>query len=217
MVGVFGNSKKKENRFGTRKGALIATQSYNEKADKNIGDLELISENEFNKAYKDKKTGDINIGIRGTSGLKDVYTDVKHLVGSDIKNTDRYKNSKTFLENIKKQNPTSNINLYGHSLGGLITNKLAQEKPDLVSGGEGYNPYALSGADLESGGKIKNYRMNTDIASLGGYLGGNTNSIKSVGDIGDFAKGILDTHSLSNFLKNGGMIRYNPSMEKINI
>ena len=216
VFGLFGNSNK-QNRFGTRKGALIATQSYNEKADKNINgdyDLELIDENEFNKAYKDKKTGDINIGIRGTAGLTDVYTDVKHLVGADIKNTERYKNSKDFLENIKKQNPTANINLYGHSLGGLIGNKLAKEKSDIVSGGESYNPYALSGEDLESGGKIKNYRMNTDIASLGGYLGGNTNSIKSVGDITDFTKGILDTHSLTNFLKDGGIIRYNPSMEK---
>jgi len=213
VFGIFGNSKKKENRFGTRKGALIATQSYKEKADKNIDNMELIDENIYNKAYKDKKTGDINIGIRGTSGVGDILTDVKHFVGNDIKSTDRYKNSKTFLENIKKQNPTSNINLYGHSLGALITNKLAEEKPDLVSGGEGYNPYALKSSDLESGGKIKNYRMNTDVASLGGYLGGNTNSIKSVGDFSDLTKGILDTHSLSNFLKDGGIVRYNPSMK----
>lgn len=215
VFGLFGN-KPKENRFGTRKGALIATQSYKEKADKNIGDNELISENEFNKAYKDKKTGDINIGIRGTSGVNDILTDVKHFVGVDIRNTERYKNSKTFLENIKKQNPTANVNLYGHSLGALISNKLAKENPNIVTGGEGYNPYALTGGDLESGGKIKNYRMNTDIASAGGALatlGGNTNGIKSVGDITDFTKGILDTHSLSNFLKDGGMIRYNPSMK----
>lgn len=215
VFGIFGNSKK-ENRFGTRKGALIANQSYKEKADKNINDnynLELIAENEFNKAYKDKNTGDINIGIRGTAGLTDVLTDVKHLVGADIKNTDRYKNSKEFLENIKRQNPTSNINLYGHSLGALITNKLAEEKPDIVSGGEGYNPYALKGSDLESGGKIKNYRMNTDVASALGSLGADTKNIKSVGDISDITKGILDTHSLSNFLKTGGRVVYNPSFQ----
>jgi len=203
VFSFFNNSKPRENRFGTRAGALIATQSYKEKADKNVGDNELIAENEYNKAYKNKKTGDISIGIRGTSGINDVLTDAKHFVGSDIRNTDRYKNSKAFLVKVKAENPYSKVNLYGHSLGGLITNKLAEEKPTLVSGGEGYNPYALKGADLESGGKIKNYRMNTDVASA---LGAITGNIKSVGDFSDLTKGVLDTHSLSNFLKKGGHI-----------
>jgi hypothetical protein len=204
VLSFFGNSKPKENRFGTRSGALIATQSYKDKADRIVGDNELISENEYNKAYRNKNTGDISIGIRGTSGLSDVLTDVKHFIGSDIRNTDRYKNSKTFLEKVKGENPNSKVNLYGHSLGALITNKLAEEKPNLVSGGEGYNPYALKGADLESGNKIKNYRLRTDVASA---LGSITGNVKSVGDFSDLTKGVLEAHSLSNFLRAGGMVR----------
>jgi hypothetical protein len=204
---LFKKKERQPNRFGTRYGAMIAGQSYKRNADKNMDDLELIGENEYNKAYKNKKTGNIEVGVRGTNSAVDVLTDAYKLFGGDIKNTDRYKNTKSFVENIKKQNPTSNVNLYSHSLGGAISNTLAKDRPDLVSGGESYNPYLLK--EGEASEKIKNYRTPTDVVSV---LGVADKNVKTVGDASDWARGILDTHSLENFYKTGGIVRVRKSI-----
>jgi|688.fasta_scaffold455034_2 dienelactone hydrolase len=195
----------------TRQGATFVREAYKE-AGGNLEGYTLIKQDANNKAYKNNATGAINVGIRGTSNLSDVITDVGHAVGVNISTTDRYKDSKKFLEDLKRQNPTANLNVYGHSLGGTIVNKLAKENPQLISSGEAFNPYALKGSDLDSGGKIKNYRTKADVASA---LGAINNNIESVGSIFDIAKSITDNHSLSNFYKNGGRIRLMPIDEKL--
>lgn len=188
------------NRFGTAHGASIANQAYKQDSDRLLNGHELLNKNEYNVAYRNKDTGDIDVGVRGTASGGDVLTDIKKLVGDDVKKTDRYKSTKDFVEKLKKENPNSKINLYGHSLGGLITNELAKEKPDLISSGEAYNPYALSSSDVSD--KIKNYRLPTDVVSV---LGGN--KIKTVGSASDYTRDILDAHSLERFLKRGGQVK----------
>lgn len=197
--GIFRSNEK--NRFGTKHGASIANQAYKSDSDRLLNGHTLLNKNEFNVAYKNKDTGDIDVGVRGTASAQDAIDDVKKLVGQDIKNTSRYKNTKDFVENIKRQNPNSKINLYGHSLGGLITNELAKEKPDLISSGEAYNPYLLSTSDVSD--KIKNYRLPTDVVSI---LGSGSKNVKTVGNAADYTRDILDAHSLTNFLKLGGHI-----------
>jgi dienelactone hydrolase len=200
---LFKKKEKKTNRFGTRHGAGIANQSYKGKADSTFNGHTLISENEFNKAYKNPITNEIDVGVRGTAGFSDVITDAKKLFGSDIKKSDRYKNSSDFVKKLKQENPTSKINLYGHSLGGAIVNELAKENPNIITSGEAYNPYLLSSSDASN--KIKNYRLPTDVASL---LAVNSENVKTVGDASDYTRGILDAHSLENFMKLGGQIKY---------
>lgn len=196
----------------TRTGATFAREAYNDRPKSTLeGGYRLINYDINNKAYKDMNNN-IHVGIRGTSNLSDVVTDVGHFVGTKIENTDRYKQSKKFVEGLKRDYPTSNINVYAHSLGGLIANKLAKENPNLVSGGETYNPYALKSSDLDSGGKLKNYRTRTDVASA---LGAINNNIESVGSVFDITRGILDNHALNNFYKNGGRIRLQPINEKL--
>lgn len=189
------------NRLGTRKGALVANEAYKKDASHQLeGDRELIGENEYNKAYRNKKTGDIDVGVRGTASVADAFTDIKHLVGGDIRTTERYKDTKRFIEGLKERNRNAKINVYSHSLGGLITNKLAQENPDLISGGETYNTYALSKNDLSS--KLRNVRTKNDLVSHLGRDGVQTLSK----DLSDLTQGNLEAHSLSNFLKRGGSI-----------
>jgi len=200
LGGLFRNNKK--GRFGTSHGASIANQAYKKDSDRILNGHELLNKNEFNVAYKNKDTGDIDVGVRGTASAGDVMTDAKKLFGEDIKTSSRYKNTKDFVEKLKQQNPTSKINLYSHSLGGAVANELAKEKPNLVSGGESYNPYLLSSNDASD--KIKNYRLPTDVVSL---LGANSKNVKTIGDTADYTRDILDAHSLTNFLKLGGHIR----------
>lgn len=189
------------NRLGTRYGALVANEAYKKDASHQLeGDRELIAENEYNKAYRNKRTGAIDVGVRGTASLSDALTDIKHLVGGDIKTTDRYKNTERFLKDLKDKNKDAKINVYSHSLGGLISNTIAKENPDLISGGEAYNPYALSKSDLSD--KIRNVRTKNDVVSLLGSNGVETLSK----DLSDLTKGTLEAHSLTNFLKSGGQI-----------
>ena len=189
------------NRLGTRKGALVANEAYSKNASATLeGDRELISENEYNKAYRNKKTGDIDVGVRGTASVGDALTDLKHLVGGDIRTTERYQDTKRFIQGLKERNKDAKINVYSHSLGGLITNKLAQESPDLISGGETYNTYALSKNDLSN--KLRNVRTKNDLVSHLGRDGVETLSK----DLNDLTQGNLEAHSLTNFLKMGGSV-----------
>lgn len=192
------------NRLGTRSGALIANEAYKKNASNTVeGDRELIAENEYNKAYRNKKTGDIDVGVRGTASVSDALTDLKHLVGGDIRTTERYQDTKRFIQGLKERNRDAKINVYSHSLGGLITNKLAQENPDLISGGETYNTYALSKNDLSN--KLRNVRTKNDLVSTLGSDGVQT----LTKDISDYTQGNLEAHSLNNFLKKGGKVNMN--------
>lgn len=192
------------NRLGTRSGALIANEAYKKNASNTVeGDRELIAENEYNKAYRNKKTGDIEVGVRGTASVSDALTDLKHLVGGDIRTTERYQDTKRFIQGLKERNKDAKINVYSHSLGGLITNKLAQESPDLISGGETYNTYALSKNDLSN--KLRNVRTKNDLVSTLGSDGVQT----LTKDISDYTQGNLEAHSLTNFLKKGGKVNMN--------
>jgi len=79
------------------------------------------------------------------------------------------------------------------------------ENPNVINYGEGYNPFITRNMDLSA--DVKNYRKKGDLASvLGTY-----SAIAGNKTIQDFepekaTEGVLDTHSLSNFLKKGGRI-----------
>lgn len=196
----------------TRQGATFASEAYKESGG-NLDGYTLIKQNANNKAYKNNVNGSIHVGIKGTSNLSDIVTDVRHAVGVNISTTDRYKDSKTFLEDLKRQNPTANLNIYGHSLGGLIVNKIAKNEPQLISSGQAFNPYALKTSDLDSGGKVTNYRTKTDVASALGSI--NNSNVESVGSIFDITKSITENHSLRNFYKNGGKMKLMPIEKKL--
>ena len=188
-----------KNRLGTREGALIANEAYEAHANKTLeGGRTLIDESEFAKAYR-TSDGRIQVGIRGTASIGDAFTDIKHLTGSDIRQTDRYKSTEKFIKDVsfKNQKP---VELYAHSLGGLVANKFSQDNPNLVSGGQTYNTYALSKNDLSS--KLKHVKTSNDPVSLLG--GSGVTSLTS--SITDYVQSPLSAHSLNNFLKAGGVV-----------
>jgi hypothetical protein len=115
-----------------REHALAAAQAYESDPLKEIGDYDLVGSNEFTRIYKHKKDADRHlIGIRGTKGLPDVGTDVS-LAVKDIRDTDRYKASKKFVEDYFAQSKRTEgiprrIEFAGHSLGGVIADRLGQD------------------------------------------------------------------------------------------
>ena len=197
-----------KNRLGTREGALIANEAYEAHANKTLeGGRTLIDENEFAKAYR-TPDGKIQVGIRGTSSVGDAFTDIKHITGSDIRQTDRYKSTEKFIKDVsfKNQKP---VELYAHSLGGLIANKFTQDNPNLVSGGQTYNTFALSKNDLSS--KLKHVKTKNDpVSALG------SDGVKSLtSSLTDYVQSPLSAHSLSNFLKAGGIVSGQMRMQDI--
>lgn len=201
-------SSKTKNRLGTREGALIANEAYKANASRDLeGGRKLIDENEFAKAYE-TPDGRIQVGIRGTSSIGDAFTDIKHLTGSDIKQTDRYKSTEKFIKDIsfKKQKP---VELYAHSLGGLVANKFTQDNPTLVSKGETYNTYALGKGDLSS--KLRNVKTKNDLVSALGSNG--VTSLSS--SLTDYVQSPLASHSLDNFLKDGGRVKREMSLNDL--
>jgi len=197
-----------KNRLGTREGALIANEAYEAHANKTLeGGRTLIDENEFAKAYR-TPDGKIQVGIRGTSSVGDAFTDIKHITGSDIRQTDRYKSTEKFIKDVsfKNQKP---VELYAHSLGGLIANKFTQDNPNLVSGGQTYNTFALSKNDLSS--KLKHVKTKNDpVSALG------SDGVKSLtSSLTDYVQSPLSAHSLSNFLKAGGIVSGQMKMQDI--
>jgi hypothetical protein len=116
-----------KNRLGTREGALIANEAYEAHANKTLeGGRTLIDESEFAKAYR-TPDGRIQVGIRGTASIGDAFTDIKHLTGSDIRQTDRYKSTEKFITDYV-QSPLS-----AHSLtnflkaGGIVSGQMKMQ------------------------------------------------------------------------------------------
>jgi hypothetical protein len=196
---MFSFSNPQKNRLGTREGALIANEAYSAHPKKDLeGNRTLIDESEFAKAYR-TSDGRIQIGVRGTSSIGDVMTDIGHLTGKDIRQTDRYKSTEKFIKDVsfKNQKP---VELFSHSLGGLIANKFTQDNPRLVSGGETYNTFATGKGDLST--KLKHFKTKNDPVSA---LGGSAVESKT-SSFTDYVQNPLSAHSLDNFLKNGGVV-----------
>lgn len=190
----------------TRNLALVANEAYKEIPSATLEDGRvLLKQNKYNKAYKDTQ-GNISIGIRGSADMSDYALDAKKLLfGDNLLNSERYKNTDTFIKDVRRENPNAKISASGHSLGGTILNRFVNENAGVINQAEAYNPFITRNQDLSA--DVKNYRKKGDLASvLGTY-----SAIAGNKKIEEFepeksADGVLATHSLSNFLKKGGRI-----------
>jgi len=149
---LFGGNNPKRRRF--------ASIAYDTKRPDVVDGYKKIDEDEENVAYKDD-AGNVKIGIRGTSNLKDVMTDVNVLGGKNLEDTSRYKKSEDFINRIKEKYKPTDISLSGHSLGGGIVNALSKK---YGYAGEAINPFLLKKEDISD--KIKNVRSVFDPVSL---------------------------------------------------
>lgn len=195
MFNIFDKPKKPKSL-----GANIVNIAY---ADKNsrpntyIHDGSLYTklyDDEHNVAYRNNKGG-IKVGIAGTNNFNDAVTDAGLLLGNDIRNTDRYKSSASFLKKVMDENKDANIELFGHSLSGLITNQLQKDNPNISS--TAYNPYLLNTNQISD--KTRNIRTYTDPASL--LVASNIEN-----QLWGSSLNPLDSHSLNNF-KLGGLVK----------
>jgi len=193
----------------TRHLALVANEAYDETPSQTLeGDRSLYRSNKYNKAYIDKE-GNIDIGIRGSADAADYALDAKKLLfGDNLLNSERYKNTEQFIKDIRRDNPNKKIAVSGHSLGATILNRFVNENPNVINEAEAYNPFVTQNMDLSA--DVKNYRKKGDVASVLGTYKWITGENKGIEEFEPETSpdGLIEKHSLANFLKKGKMGYY---------
>ena len=187
----------------TRRLALVANEAYDETPSQTLeGGRTLYRSNKYNKAYIDAD-GNIDIGVRGSGDLVDYALDAKKLLfGDNLLQSERYKNTESFIKDVRRDNPNKKISVGSHSLGGTLVNRFVNENAGVIDYAETYNPYVTTNMDLSA--DVKNYRKKGDVASVLGTYG----IIAGDKKIEEFenespTEGTLDSHSLKHFLKSG--------------
>jgi hypothetical protein len=153
-------------KTATLKGSQVKSvliNSYQSK--KNVKDIQGLTykKNQSNREHqlylnKDKKP---IVVITGTRKPTDIITDTRLAVGN-IKNTQRYRREKKYLNTVKKKYG-NNVTIVGNSLGGTLSSNIATKKDKVIS----HNP-GVGIRDI--GRKIKNnetrIRAKNDVVSL---------------------------------------------------
>jgi len=124
--------------------------------------------------------GNPSIVYTGTKTIQDVGTDIKFVAG--FKKSKRMKHSKKVFKRVKKKYGTNNIDLYGHSLGGLLAENIPT-KGNVVT----YNK--ASRGEKVTNKKQTDIRTKYDVVSL--LTPKHKNSIRIKG-----IKNPLKTHSI---------------------
>lgn len=126
-------------------------------------------------AKRQQPTGDIVIGFRGTDSKRNIWTDVlQYCICDDIV----YRKALGFVVIAAEQYPQKRINVYGHSLGGGLTQfaVAASEKPNVY--GHGYNSAGLSRLTLSRMPRLNgvpnvtHYHLRDDVVfNIGHHVG----------------------------------------------
>lgn len=177
-------------------GANLVNFSYDEQNRPNqYNGYTKIASDKNHVAYK--KGDELKIAIAGSNNMNDALTDAKLFLGTNIKDTSRYKDTETFLNKVMSDNQNAKVEIFGHSLSGTIVNQLKKDNPTFEA--TAYNPYLLSSSQIGQG--TKNIRTATDPASLlvAPYI---TNQLTGS------SFNPLESHSLLNF-KHGGLVLFN--------
>jgi len=138
----------------------FASIAYDKQRPEEVNGYRKIAEDEDQVAYRDD-AGRVKIGIRGTSNLDDIKTDVNVLGGKRLEDTDRFKKSESFVNKIREKYKPADISLSGHSLGGGIVNALSKK---YGYSGTAYNPFLTDKSQISE--KVKNVRSAFDPVSL---------------------------------------------------
>lgn len=180
-------------RVFDREHAMAAEMAYKSDPLTEFGDWELVGTDEFTRIYRHKKEDRHLIGIRGTKGAGDQSLDAT-LPVRDIRSSDRYKKSKEFVEGYlrrlgeREEGKPRRIEFAGHSLGGLIADRLGQDfGADRVVQ---FNAITYG----DEGPNTEHYITEDDPLRIAGLLGNDPNAYRF---------GITGGHSMNAFFNAG--------------
>ncbi len=159
-----------------------------------IYDKQLSNHNQ--QVYYNPNDKKLLYNVAGTHNLSDVGTDLYLGLGL-LKSTNRYKEAKNNLEKAKsKYNPT-NTTVTGHSLGGSISQYIANKNDNVYTLDKG----ATIGQKTRSNENA--FRTNGDVVSL---LNANSTRVKTLSNpnfqTGIVPLDILNSHNVDNIKKS---------------
>jgi hypothetical protein len=190
----------KQNLFGSGLGvkdsADFSKDAYQSNRQDNLHGYTYLPEesDEQIAVYKDDTNKNIMVALKGTSTMRDVITDLKLATGIALKDDEFYWRASRTIRKLKSKYKGYTIYVSGHSLGGAVARKLAEQFPDIKA--TGFNPGSgipqlLSGSDPKNFTTIRN---TGDVVSLLGKSS-NENSTRTTDSLNPFG-GI---HSIDSF------------------
>ena len=145
----------------------VLSSGYSRNKDKEIKEMQkygYFRDNDLSKTdeqvYYNPKTKDLLVNVNGTNpyNMKDIGTDF-YLAFGHLKDTDRYKEAKSVIDNAKTKYKTK-ATLTGHSLGGGIVNLAGGSDDNIITLDAGYTFGQTARKN------VKNYRTSGDVVSL---------------------------------------------------
>tara|TARA_R100000951_G_scaffold115524_1_gene123881 strand:+ start:2857 stop:3567 length:711 start_codon:yes stop_codon:yes gene_type:complete len=179
--------------------------------------------------YLQNDKGQTHIAVKGTSNKQDVGTDLFLALGAE-KHNKHFKKKTNRINNLVKKtivdDPTQEIFLSGHSLGGSVVNDAMKNKKSVRENvtantfNAGASPFVKKASkkvekELKDG-RLTNHRITTDAVSASSAvnpLAGNTKTYKPkqnkhIKKVPKFLNHVFDTveqlrvHSIDNFVKD---------------
>jgi hypothetical protein len=143
------------------------------------------------------------IGIRGTQTIGDALTDIAHL--TNIRDTDRYKRTKSQVKDLQDSLAGYDISLAGHSLGGTLAHHVADEfdMPAHI-----FNPGSTTG-DVPKTTKVTAHMTVDDPVSMFHRNKGQTNTYTNPD------KGVLAAHTIDAYAYGRRHGLFNPLQHSI--
>lgn len=112
--------------------------------------------------FVNPKSKAVIVSHRGTKDKSDILPDIKIAFGAE-RQTKRIKQAKKNVQEVREAYPTYNITNVGHSLGGLIAERVGRSKEDIITFGKASG---LGEPLHKRKPKQKDYRSKGDIISL---------------------------------------------------
>lgn len=182
--------------LGIKDSADFAKDAYQQQRQDNLHAYSLLPDMSDQQiaVYINEDNKSLMVALKGTSTIRDVITDLKLATGIALKDDEFYWRASRTIRKLKSKYKGYTIYVSGHSLGGAVARKIAEEFPDIKA--VGFNP-GSGLPQLFSGSDPKNFttiRNTGDVVSLLGKAS-NENGTRSTDSINPFG-GI---HSIDSF------------------
>jgi hypothetical protein len=158
----------------------LAKQAYSDKPKEDLGDWHLLTHDNNNKVYQNRRTLEVVNSISGSKNTKDFLNDGLQYLGfrNNRLQKQRYGESELMMDRLNAVRRPPKISTTSHSLGSNIANRLM--KAGKVSGRNyNFNPFYASKKDNIDSGSVVNVRNKNDFASKLARNNNNTIEIKS--------------------------------------
>jgi hypothetical protein len=158
----------------------LAKQAYSKKPLKDIDDWHLITSDNNNKVYQNRRTLEVVNAISGSKSAKDFVNDGLQYIGlrNNRLQKQRYNESAEMMDRLNAIRRPPKISTASHSLGSNVANRLLTDGK-VTGTNYNFNPYYASQEDNLQTDRIVNVRNSNDFASRMARNNRNTIEIKS--------------------------------------